>query len=392
MKTNIRLVIALVMLLASMHVGCLKAQRIIDTNYYRYASTPLQHEVWNYVLEFDGPYGVGHIIDSVSMCTKGKYGFWELYSMAVHGRDPDCVGEDPDWICNEDYFNGYWENPLPHSNIDIYGAAIFLDSIKDYHSGDYMKIYLCEKSEEGTHFETLDSIVLDASTMGVRRYMIHPFSLDVWNPEYEYDSINYVLYPIAYEDCTQFDMLVQVLEVYFDHPVHVRDANLYWKYELMKCSRSYFSFRINANISCTVAYNEDCTFEHIGDSWDHVMAITEPLPQWEQDSLEVLITDVIYDPDDPDNPGGDEGIGEVDGGLQSAVSLRPNPTSGVTTVSCAEAISELTVCDMAGRVVLRKAACGTTATFDTSTLRKGVYLVKVTTARGTVTKKLVVEP
>nr|MCR4811812.1 T9SS type A sorting domain-containing protein [Bacteroidales bacterium] len=124
---------------------------------------------------------------------------------------------------------------------------------------------------------------------------------------------------------------------------------------------------------------------------DHVMAITEPLPQWEQDSLEVLITDVIYDPDDPDNPGGDEGIGEVDGGLQSAVSLRPNPTSGVTTVSCAEAISELTVCDMAGRVVLRKAACGATATFDTSTLRKGVYLVKVSTARGTVTKKLVVE-
>ncbi|MBO4751877.1 MAG: T9SS type A sorting domain-containing protein [Bacteroidales bacterium] len=121
------------------------------------------------------------------------------------------------------------------------------------------------------------------------------------------------------------------------------------------------------------------------------MAITEPLPQWEQDSMEVLITDVIEDPDNPDNPGGDEGIGAVDGGLQSAVSLRPNPSSGVTTVSCAEAITDLTVRDMAGRVVLRKAACGTTATFDTTTLRKGVYLVKVTTVRGTVTKKLVVE-
>jgi hypothetical protein len=131
------------------------------------------------------------------------------------------------------------------------------------------------------------------------------------------------------------------------------------------------------------------------------------LPEWEEPSVCQIVPDAQKpntpdprdpedpddpdDPDNPDNPGGDEGIGEVDGGLQSAVSLRPNPSSGVTTVSCAEAITELTVRDMAGRVVLRKAACGSSTTFDTSTLRKGVYLVKVTTARGTVTKKLVVE-
>ena len=89
------------------------------------------------------------------------------------------------------------------------------------------------------------------------------------------------------------------------------------------------------------------------------------------------------------NPGGDEGIGEAEG--VSGFDMRPNPTGGVTTITSAEPISELTVRDMAGRTVLRKAACGATDTFDTSTLRKGVYLVKVTTARGTVTKKLVVE-
>lgn len=71
--------------------------------------------------------------------------------------------------------------------------------------------------------------------------------------------------------------------------------------------------------------------------------------------------------------------------------MRPNPTSGMTTVTSAEPISELTVCDMAGRTVLHKAACGATATLDTSALRKGVYLVKVTTVRGTTTKNLVVE-
>ena len=132
--------------------------------------------------------------------------------------------------------------------------------------------------------------------------------------------------------------------------------------------------------------------------------IIEPLPEWEEPSVCQIVPDAKKpntpdprdpedpdDPDDPDNPGGDEGIGDVDGGLQSEVSLRPNPSSGMTTVSCAEPISELTVCDMAGRVVLHKSVCGATATFDTSTFRKRVYLVKVTTARGTVTKKLVVE-
>ena len=55
------------------------------------------------------------------------------------------------------------------------------------------------------------------------------------------------------------------------------------------------------------------------------------------------------------------------------------------------AITELTVRDMAGRTVLCKAVCGATSTPNTSTLRKGVYLVKVTTACGTTTKNLVVE-
>lgn len=63
----------------------------------------------------------------------------------------------------------------------------------------------------------------------------------------------------------------------------------------------------------------------------------------------------------------------------------------MTTITCAEPITELTVRDMAGRTVLRKAACCSTTTLDVSSLRKGVYLVKVTTARGTASKKLVVE-
>ena len=53
MKTNIHQIIAFAILLASLHVGCLKAQRIIDTNYYRYASTPLIHDFWEYAWQYE---------------------------------------------------------------------------------------------------------------------------------------------------------------------------------------------------------------------------------------------------------------------------------------------------------------------------------------------------
>ncbi|MBQ3581177.1 MAG: T9SS type A sorting domain-containing protein [Bacteroidales bacterium] len=87
------------------------------------------------------------------------------------------------------------------------------------------------------------------------------------------------------------------------------------------------------------------------------------------------------------NPG-TEGIEEAASSQQSAVSVYPNPTSGVANISSQAAIKELTVTDMAGRVLLHRSSLGTSTTLDTSPLRPGLYLLKVTTASGTSTSKL----
>lgn len=87
------------------------------------------------------------------------------------------------------------------------------------------------------------------------------------------------------------------------------------------------------------------------------------------------------------NPGTD-GIEEAAGSQQMAVSVYPNPTSGVANISSQAAIKELTVTDMAGRVLLHRSSLGTSTTLDTSPLRPGLYLLKVTTASGTSTSKL----
>ncbi len=390
MKTHIRQIIALAIIFALAYGGCVKAQSIIDTNYYRYTYSPFNHEYWSPVWAYDEVTGEGYVIDSVSMCIKDKFGYLgDIHSVEVHTNRyyygyGSMIESYPD-------LDRYHRLPLPHDNMDIYGIAIFIDSIINFHTGDYLKMFVCRKSDDGTRFVKIDSVVLNEHTLGVKRFMNCPINM----PQIyfvQYDTNNY---PIPFEYCIGHYELIQVMEVYFENPVHITDSQLFWKIELFdNSSRFFFSFRHQGAAWNVKVYDYDCSYWGPGLSYDYMMAITEPLPQWEQSSMELLITDVIHDPDDPDDPdtpGGDEGIAEVDGGLQSAVSLRPNPSSGVTTVSCAEAITELTVRDMAGRVVLRKAACGSSTTFDTSTLRKGVYLVKVTTARGTVTKKLVVE-
>ena len=93
--------------------------------------------------------------------------------------------------------------------------------------------------------------------------------------------------------------------------------------------------------------------------------------------------------DTPDNPSGNEGIGMAD--AMSSVTIFPNPSDGLSTVSCPTPIAELSVFDMSGRIILHENPCNANASINTSTLRKGIYLVKVITAVGTKTSKLVVK-
>ena len=73
------------------------------------------------------------------------------------------------------------------------------------------------------------------------------------------------------------------------------------------------------------------------------------------------------------------------------ITLRPNPADRQVTVSATMPIKHVTVYDLAGRLVETRQPSGTTLQLDLKSYPSGTYLVKVSTATGTTTKKLVVK-
>ncbi len=71
--------------------------------------------------------------------------------------------------------------------------------------------------------------------------------------------------------------------------------------------------------------------------------------------------------------------------------LRPNPADRQVTVSATLPIKHVEVYDLAGRLVETRQPNGTTLQLNLKSYQSGAYLVKVTTANGTSTKKLIVK-
>ena len=71
--------------------------------------------------------------------------------------------------------------------------------------------------------------------------------------------------------------------------------------------------------------------------------------------------------------------------------LRPNPADRQVTVSATMPIKHVEVYDLAGRLVETRQPSGTALQLDLKSYPTGTYLVRVTTANGTTTRKLVVK-
>ncbi|MBR5092776.1 MAG: T9SS type A sorting domain-containing protein [Bacteroidales bacterium] len=71
-------------------------------------------------------------------------------------------------------------------------------------------------------------------------------------------------------------------------------------------------------------------------------------------------------------------------------SLVPNPTNGAVLLTAEADLTGVEVYTAAGVPFRRLPASGRTVRFDTSTWPAGTYLLEVSTARGTTTKRLVV--
>ena len=80
------------------------------------------------------------------------------------------------------------------------------------------------------------------------------------------------------------------------------------------------------------------------------------------------------------------------GEAEDGVEVSPNPSRGRTEVHSVRAIRSVEVCDMSGRVVIRKRMGGGQHSVElTEWLPQGCYVVRVETEQGTAVKKLVVE-
>ncbi len=69
--------------------------------------------------------------------------------------------------------------------------------------------------------------------------------------------------------------------------------------------------------------------------------------------------------------------------------LYPNPANDIVTIANTTSIEEITIYDYMGRMVLQQKCSGDTVPVNISSLQAGSYIIKVTTASGTATRKLV---
>ncbi len=84
------------------------------------------------------------------------------------------------------------------------------------------------------------------------------------------------------------------------------------------------------------------------------------------------------------------GVG-VDDKTATSVSVYPNPVKDMMTLQGSSTIENVTVTNMVGQVVLSQKAEDTTVTINTSSLKSGVYNVRINMTSGSVNRKIVVQ-
>jgi PKD repeat protein len=84
------------------------------------------------------------------------------------------------------------------------------------------------------------------------------------------------------------------------------------------------------------------------------------------------------------------GVG-VDELSQSAIKVYPNPVKDVMNVETGSNIQSIQLFNVTGQMVVNKQVDGKTVTLSTSSLKAGIYMLKVVTENGTIERKVVVQ-
>ena len=104
---------------------------------------------------------------------------------------------------------------------------------------------------------------------------------------------------------------------------------------------------------------------------------------WSDWSTPCLIDSIPTPPTPP------EGINTIEA---TDFTLSPNPAKSLVTLKCTgDMQGSVEIIDMQGKVWSKKVLAGHLTEFDVSALPVGAYLVRITTDKGTTTKKLSIE-
>lgn len=73
------------------------------------------------------------------------------------------------------------------------------------------------------------------------------------------------------------------------------------------------------------------------------------------------------------------------------LTLYPNPATDRITIDCSERINELSIYNLVGELVFQRQLNNNKNEIDVSNLSKGVYIIRVLSASGTMQQKLIKE-
>ena len=233
----------------------------------------------------------------------------------------------------------------------------------------------------------------------------------------------------VHDNCIDHIEYARIKEFYLDTPYQLLGDTLWFlpkyhcgngsAFKLAYVAADYITYNFFSWVT-TVDGTEyyECMIWYDNPSFPLLTPITSPLPDWEIPLLDTLIPmptkpdspdpgdpedpNNPNDPNNPDNPGDPndpedpEGPQDPEGidNIQNStfkINIAPNPADSRTTISCDLPITELTLCDLAGRPLTTLRNCGTSASLDLSTFPQGLYLIKVKTSAGTTVRKLSVQ-
>ena len=222
--------------------------------------------------------------------------------------------------------------------------------------------------------------------------------------------------PVFHRAYQREDELISILEYSFDNVITVnRDFSLalWFPEEFYEEGVNIHSYSWSNRCICYSYYTRDPQTGEVTPCHSNKTPMvrytdgtTKPFLQMAQEAWQVAYAeqlhiergwycDIFYFPIFAEP--GEEGEGEggnsavVDVNLDSYTSLYPNPANESVNVVCSYKIKGYTLVDATGREVLSGKCNANSMALDLSSLQKGVYFIRLQTAKGSVEKKLLVE-